>query len=79
MTLKELHEWADNQDYCRVKVRSINQKLIAEGLIKEKKKPIAFYHLVSENLEETLKRVIEQARKENLAKKKKLQTKEAIL
>ncbi len=48
--MKELQEFAVANNYDCARVKQQNQQLVGEGLVKERKKPIAHFQVSGENL-----------------------------
>ena len=43
LTMREIQDWATEQNYDKNKVKQVNQQLVNEGLIVERKKPTQFF------------------------------------
>ena len=82
-TMKEVQDWGHN---CfgidRNKVKQINQQLVNDGLLKERKKPVQYFQInivAGSNLLGKVNMIIEHAKISELNKKKRLLTREEVL
>ena len=81
-TLKEIQDWAQTSlGVDRNKIKQMNQQLINEGLVREKKKPTPYFQMTVGQSGELQARVdffIEQVKNAENAKKKKLLQREEV-
>ena len=80
-TAKDLQDWAKESEFDRNKVKTLNQQLVNDGFIKEKKKPTQFFYvaLEADEVKGKVAGLIHQAQQAEVTKKKRLKTRLRVL